>query len=62
MIKGIDYHETFAPVAKMVSLRIFLTLIAIFNLFTGGLDCKTAFLNAVLKEQVWLEPPKLLID
>jgi hypothetical protein len=62
MVKGIDYHETFAPVAKIVSLRILLTLIAIFNLFVGGLDCKTAFLNAVLNEVVWLEPPKDLIN
>ena len=62
MVKGIDYHETFAPVAKIVSLRILLTLIAIFSLFVGGLDCKTAFLNAVLNEVVWLQPPKELID
>jgi ATP-binding cassette subfamily B (MDR/TAP) protein 1 len=56
------YHETFAPVAKIVSLRILLTLIAIFSLYVGGLDCKTAFLNAVLNEVVWLQPPKELID
>jgi hypothetical protein len=62
MVKGVDYHETFAPVAKIVSLRILLTLIAIFSLYVGGLDCKTAFLNAVLNEVVWLQPPKELID
>jgi hypothetical protein len=62
MIKGIDYNETFAPVAKIVTLRILLTLIAIFSLYVGGLDCKTAFLNATLNETVWLEPPKELID
>ena len=43
MVKGVDYHETFAPVAKIVSLRILLTLIAIFSLFVGGLDCKLLF-------------------
>ena len=58
MVKGVDYHETFAPVAKIVSLRILLTLIAIFSLYVGGLDCKTASLNAVLSEEVWLQPPK----
>ena len=52
-MKGVDYHETFAPVAKIVSLRILLTLIAIFSLYVGGLDCKIAFLNAVLNEVVY---------
>ncbi len=55
MVKGVDYLETFAAVAKIVSLRILLTLIAIFSLFVGGPDCKTAFLNAVLNEVVWFQ-------
>jgi hypothetical protein len=70
MIHGIDYHETFAPVAKLVTFRIFLTLLAVYSLFTGALDVKTAFLNAPLDEDVWMEPPsnlyyllsKLLLD
>ena len=61
MLFGIDYNETFAPVAKMVTLRILLTLVAIYSLSTGSLDVKTAFLNAPIKEDVWLKPPKELL-
>ena len=61
MIQGVDYNETFAPVAKMVTTRIFLTLVAIYFLFTGSLDIKTAFLNAPMTEDVWMEPPSNLL-
>ena len=61
MIQGIDYNETFAPVAKMVTLRIFLSLVAIYSLFTGSLDIKTAFLNAPMTDDVWMEPPSNLL-
>jgi hypothetical protein len=60
MIHGVDYYETFAPVARMVTLRILLTFIALYSLFTGSLDVKTAFLNAPIQEDVWLKPPKEL--
>ncbi len=60
MIHGVDYCETFAPVARMVTLRILLTFIALYSLFTGSLDVKTAFLNAPIQEDVWLKPPKEL--
>lgn len=61
MIQGVDYNETFAPVAKMVTLRIFLSLVAIYSLFTGSLDIKTAFLNAPMTDDVWMEPPSNLL-
>ena len=61
MIFGIDCNETFAPVAKMVTLCILLTLVAIYSLSIGSLDVKTAFLNAPIKEDVWLKPPKELL-
>ena len=61
MIHGVDYNETFAPVAKMMTMRIFLTLVAIYSLFTGSLDIKTAFLNASLSEDVYMEPPSNLL-
>jgi hypothetical protein len=61
MIFGVDYHETFAPVARMVTLRLLLTFVALYSLFTGSLDVKTAFLNAPIHEDVWLKPPKELL-
>jgi hypothetical protein len=54
--KGLDYDETFAPVAKLVTLRIFLSLVAILCLSTMQLDLKTAFLNATLEEEIYCMP------
>ena len=45
----------------MVTMRIFLTLVAIYSLFTGSLDIKTTFLNASLSEDVYMEPPSNLL-
>jgi hypothetical protein len=55
--QGIDYNETFAPVAKMATIRLFLSLVGILMLFTHQLDVKTAFLNARMEEDVWVKPP-----
>ena len=52
--KGVDYIETYAPVAKLTTLRIFLTLVAILKMFTLQMDIKTAFLNASLEEEIYL--------
>jgi hypothetical protein len=49
----VDYNETWAPVAKLVTLRIFLSLVAILQLSTLQLDIKTAFLNAVFVKPVY---------
>ena len=54
--KGIDYKETFAPVARITTLRVFLSLVAILGLFTCQLDLKTAFLNAPLDEIIYCQP------
>jgi tetrahydromethanopterin S-methyltransferase subunit B len=53
---GTDYNETWAPVAKLVTLRIFLSLVAILQLFTLQMDIKTAFLNADIEETVFVKP------
>jgi hypothetical protein len=54
---GIDYNETYATVMKYKSLRILLALAAIKDLEIKQLDVKTAFLNAEIKETVYMEQP-----
>jgi len=53
---NVDYKETWAPVAKLTTLRIFLTIVALLQLATGQLDLKTAFLNAELEEEIYCKP------
>ena len=55
--EGRDYFHTFAPVAKMSSLRIFLTLVVEFKMIMWQGDVKTAFLNAGLEEEIFLNIP-----
>ena len=54
--QNVDYKETWAPVAKLVTLRVFLTLVAILCLHTCQLDLKTAFLNAIVEEEIYVKP------
>jgi hypothetical protein len=56
--RGIDYGETFAPVVRMASLRVFLALVAAQNLELKHLDVDTAFLNGVLDEEVYMRLPE----
>ena len=58
---GLDYGETYAPVAKLVTLRIFLSIVAILRLHTFQQDLKTAFLNAHLEEEVYCKPTKDMV-
>ena len=56
-IYGIDYEETFAPVAKLTSLRIVLAIAAKLHLDIQQMDVETAFLNATLEEEVYISVP-----
>jgi len=55
---GIDYNETFAPVAKFVSIRCILALVAIENMGIHQMDVKTTFLNGDLEEEIYMEQPE----
>lgn len=48
--KGIDYEETFSPVAMLKSIRILLSIAAHFDYEIWQMDVKTAFLNGHLEE------------
>jgi hypothetical protein len=54
---GIDFHETFAPVAAYNSLRIFISLVASLDFECDCVDVVTAFLLAPLEEEVYIKIP-----
>ncbi|GJZ09984.1 zinc finger, CCHC-type containing protein [Tanacetum coccineum] len=53
--EGIDYFDTYAPVARITTIRLLLALAAIHNLVIHQMDVKTAFLNGDLDEEVYMK-------
>ena len=54
-IEGIDYEETFAPVARYSSIQTILSLLAQMGWHIHQMDVKTVFLNGIIKEEVYIE-------
>ncbi|GKC79221.1 retrovirus-related pol polyprotein from transposon TNT 1-94 [Tanacetum coccineum] len=52
--EGIDFEESFAPVARIEAIRIFVANAANKNMMIFQMDVKTAFLNGDLKEEVYI--------
>nr|GFA62652.1 retrovirus-related Pol polyprotein from transposon TNT 1-94 [Tanacetum cinerariifolium] len=60
--EGIDFEESFAQVAQMEAIRIFLAYAAHRGFTVYQMDVKTAFLHVSLKEDVYVCQPKGFID
>ena len=55
--EGIDYEETFSHVARYTSIRSVLALAVVMKWKIHQMDVKTAFLNGVVEEEVYVEQP-----
>ena len=58
--RGVNYEETYAPVAKMTSIRLLFLIMAIFDLESRKVDFVTAFLNGEIEKgyEIWMKAPE----
>ncbi|KAL4590852.1 hypothetical protein LXL04_003796 [Taraxacum kok-saghyz] len=56
-LEGLDYDETFAPVARLEAIRLFLAYASFKNFTVYQMDVKTAFLHGDLEQEVFLNQP-----
>ena len=61
-IPGIDFDETFSPVARFESLHMLLALAMLEDWHIHQMDVKSAFLNGELEEEIYMEQPKGFIN
>ncbi|GJW90982.1 retrovirus-related pol polyprotein from transposon TNT 1-94 [Tanacetum coccineum] len=60
--EGIDFEESFSPVARLEAIRIFLAFAAHMNMVVYQMDVKTAFLDGNLREEVYVSQPDGFVD
>ncbi|GJY71164.1 retrovirus-related pol polyprotein from transposon TNT 1-94 [Tanacetum coccineum] len=60
--EGIDFEESFSPVARIKAIRIFLAYAAHKNMVVFQMDVKTEFLNGILKEEVYVSQPEGFVN
>ncbi|GKB10290.1 retrovirus-related pol polyprotein from transposon TNT 1-94 [Tanacetum coccineum] len=60
--EGIDFEESFVPVARLEAIRIFLAFAAHMNMVVYQMDVKTTFLNGNLREEVYVSQLDGFVD
>jgi hypothetical protein len=61
-VEGLDFDETFAPVARLESIRLLLGVACVLKFKLFQMDVKSAFLNGYLNEEVYVEQPKGFVN
>ena len=61
-VQGIDYDETFSPVAMLKSVRIMLAITTFYDYEIWQMDVKTAFLNVFPKEELYMMQPEGFVN
>ena len=56
--EGLDYFDTYSLVTRITSIMMILAIAALRNLEVHQMDVKTAFLNGVLDEEIYMEQPE----
>ncbi|GJT75471.1 putative RNA-directed DNA polymerase [Tanacetum coccineum] len=59
---GVDYEETFSPVANIRAIRILISIAAYYDYEIWQMDVKTTFLNGYLDEDIYMVQPKGFVD
>nr|GEX68434.1 retrovirus-related Pol polyprotein from transposon TNT 1-94 [Tanacetum cinerariifolium] len=60
--EGIDFEESFALMARLEAVQIFLAFAAHMNMIVYQMDVKTIFLNGILCEEVYVSQPNGFVD
>lgn len=60
--KGVDYNEVYSPVGMYETFRVLMAKVAMEDLELHSVDISNAFLNGVLKEEVYMQQPKLFTN
>ena len=58
MIEGLEFTDSYSPVASWTGIRLFLALTVLLKLIPLQLDCDLAYINAPLDEVIYMNPPK----
>ncbi|GJT68841.1 retrotransposon protein, putative, ty1-copia subclass [Tanacetum coccineum] len=59
---GVDYEETFSPMADIRAIRILIAIVAFYDYKIWQLDVKTAFLNGHLSKEVYMVQPEGFVN
>ncbi|GJZ65136.1 retrovirus-related pol polyprotein from transposon TNT 1-94 [Tanacetum coccineum] len=60
--EGTDFEESFAPVVRLDTIRIFLAFTTHMNMIIYQMNVKTTFLNGILREEVYVSQPDGFVD